>query len=110
MADGAVERTLTPTGSDSLLASWESDETYRQDVSSSNVRRAGYSPTFRRFFLEFLDGSVYAYSPVPWTVWSAFLNAPSPGRFVYDEIRGAKGRRGLKFNDVDTVYSCLRVK
>ena len=96
-------------GSAVLQAEWESEETAKVPVNSSNVKSVGYNPTFKHLFVEFLNGALYCYEKVPDSVFGEFMVSPSKGKFVYDRIRGANGRRGLKQNDVDTVYSCIPV-
>lgn len=58
-------------------------------VNSSNVAAIAYEEDFRRLFIRFKSGWAYAYEDVPFSVWNAFLAAPSKGKFVFDVIRGA---------------------
>lgn len=51
-------------------------------VSSSNVRSAAYDDDFHRLYVEFLNGSVYAYDDAPPAIWISFLNAVSKGSWV----------------------------
>ena len=90
MADEADETEAAPRQS-VRAAQWESLD--KVPVDSTNVKQAAYASDFRRFFVEFLNGMVYAYEGVPPEVWGAFLYTPSKGKFIYDSIRGAKGRR-----------------
>lgn len=75
-------------------------------VTSSNVAAVGYAADFHRLFVRFHGGATYAYLDVPPDVWQAFMDAPSKGEFVYDVIRGARGRRPCPKDQLDTVYDC----
>ena len=80
-------------------------------VSSSSVRRAGYDSTFRRFYVQFVSGATYVYDDVPNEVYLDFLASRSKGKFIYDVIRGANGRRktatrpGATASDLDANYA-----
>ena len=82
-------------------------------VASSSVRRAGYDATFRRFYVQFVSGATYVYEDVPDDVYQDFLAARSKGKFIYDVIRGANGRRktatraGANASDLDANYSVV---
>ena len=68
-------------------------------IQSDNVRAAGYDDVTRTMLVEFNDGSLYEYSPVPVSVWSDFVAAqPHPwsqvgspvlveGRVPYRKVR-----------------------
>lgn len=71
---------------------------------SSDVAAIGYAADFGRVFTRFLDGTRYAWEVVPVSVWEQYKTAPSKGKFVYDVLRGAGGRRGLKRGSIDHVY------
>jgi hypothetical protein len=48
-------------------------------IQSDNVRAAGYDDASRTILVEFNDGSLYEYSPVPVSVWIDFVAAqPHP--------------------------------
>jgi len=48
-------------------------------IQSDNVRAAGYDDASRTMLVEFNDGSLYEYSPVPASVWDDFIAAqPHP--------------------------------
>ena len=74
-------------------------------VSSSNLEAVAYAADFRRLFVRFKGGDRYAYDDVPGSVWEAFLAAPSKGQFLYDEVRGAKGRRNVPAGSLDHLYA-----
>ena len=80
-------------------------------VASSSVSRAGYDRTFRRFYVQFVSGATYVYDDVPAEVYLDFLAARSKGKFIYDVIRGANGRRktatrpGANASDLDANYA-----
>lgn len=67
---------------------------------SSNVQFFAYSPEFGRLFIWFGPAAGKAgnrtlgcYDKIPPDLYARLLNAKSKGTFVYDEIRGAKGKR-----------------
>lgn len=80
-------------------------------VDSSNVKWAAYSPDFKRLYIKFITReNPTVYFDVPPSVWEAFEAAESKGTFVYDEIRGAKGKRadksrGIPAPALDYVYA-----
>jgi len=81
---------------------------------SSNVHSFAYSADFARLFVWFGVGkakrTLGCYDAVPPDVYARFLNAKSKGTFVYDEIRGAKGKRAEEGGDapaVDHLYPYL---
>jgi hypothetical protein len=48
-------------------------------IKSDNVRAAGYDAASRTMLVEFNDGSLYEYTPVPASVWDDFVAAqPHP--------------------------------
>lgn len=57
------------------------------DVSSTNVRRFRYNPDLERLTVQFLDQSMYSYYSVTQEVADDFLEAGSPGHFVWAELR-----------------------
>ena len=87
------------------------DEVQWAAVSSSSVSRAGYDQTFGRFYVQFVSGATYVYEDVPNEVYLDFLAARSKGKFIYDVIRGANGRRktatraGANAGDLDANYA-----
>jgi hypothetical protein len=68
-------------------------------IQSDNVRAAGYDDASRTMLVEFDDGSLYEYTPVPASVWDDFIAAqPHPwsrvgnpvlvqGRVPYRKVR-----------------------
>mgnify|MGYP002141662575 CR=1 FL=1 len=85
-------------------------------VDSSNVKWAAYSEDFGRFYVQFISGGrLVVYFDVPPEVWQGFQNAESKGTFIYDEIRGAKGRRadksrGIPAPSLDYLYAYVNLK
>lgn len=78
-------------------------------VDSSNVAAVAYDKDFRRLFVQYKNGQVVAYEDIPVSVWKAMMNAESIGEFVYDDIRGANGKRadkkrGIPAPNVDYIY------
>ncbi len=53
-----------------------------QAVDSSAVAALGYDRAAEEIYVEFVDGDLYAYAPVPDVIWRALLEADSKGRFV----------------------------
>jgi len=86
------------------------DELEKVPVDSSNVKQVAYAEGPRTLFVEFKNGNVYAYDRVPQSVWWQLIGSSSKGAYVYDRIRGANGRRGLKANELDYVYSVRKVR
>ena len=61
-----------------------------QDVSSRSIRRVGYNAETQQLVIQFYDslpGKRTVYSPVPPEVYEAFMQAPSMGRYLGDNIR-----------------------
>lgn len=65
----------------------------RQHVISSDLAAVGYDADTRVLEIEFLDGSVYQYSPVPMSTHQGLMGALSHGRYFHAHIRG-------RFSDV----------
>lgn len=59
----------------------------RHPVESSNLRSAGYEDTVLE--IEFLDGGVYQYFDVPQAIYDGLIQAESPGKYFWANIRGA---------------------
>ena len=64
-------------------------------VESSSVDSIGYDPGTRRLYVRFVGGRGYVYYDVAQSVFDAFLEADSKGRFVNFEIKGAYSYRRL---------------
>lgn len=66
-------------------------------VSSSNVASGAYADDFGRLFVEFNNGSIYAYENVPPAVWQSFLTAASKGKWVNQILKaGGYGYRKVR--------------
>lgn len=61
-------------------------------VSSSNLRAVAYARDFRRLFVSFKGGGLYAYEDVPEGVYQGLLAAPSKGEYLHAVIK-----RGSRF-------------
>lgn len=61
----------------------------RSSVNSSTIKSLGYEPVKEILEVEFLNGEIYQYSPVPTLVYAEFLNAGSYGTYMEDAIRNA---------------------
>jgi hypothetical protein len=66
-------------------------------VSSSTVQQIGYDPETLTLAVVFVTGTEYHYQGVPAEVFEQFRFAPSPGRFVNQELKAAG-------------YVCIRVR
>ncbi len=66
-------------------------------VSSTNVAAFAYADDFDRMYVEYLNGSVYAYETVSAAEWSSALNAASKGGWV-DKVlkKGQKAYRRVR--------------
>lgn len=60
-------------------------------VRSSNVEAVAYyelpTPPYRRLYVKFKSGAVYAYDGVPRGLYDGMLAAPSKGEYLYAVIR-----------------------
>lgn len=57
-------------------------------LGSTNVSSIFWNWRGPRLFVEFLDGSLYAYEGVSLTTAGEMVATPSPGRFVWNKLRG----------------------
>ena len=62
-----------------------------QPVNSTAILAAGYdmdnSVMAVQFISNLMDDQTYFFRPVPLSVWEAFLEAPSKGKFFHEHIR-----------------------
>jgi hypothetical protein len=58
-----------------------------QPVESSWVAAIGYDRGAQEVYVELIEGGVYAYRPVPATIWRDFEAADSKGTFVNDVLK-----------------------
>lgn len=58
-------------------------------VESSNLAAVGYDPAQRTLYVEFKGGGLYAYADVPPATHAALMAAPSKGRYLNAEVKGA---------------------
>lgn len=86
------------------------DSLEKVPVDSSNVRSLSYDEATRNLFVQFKSGGVYCFEKVPQSLWWQIVGASSVGAAFYDKIRGANGRRGLKANELDYLYSVRKVR
>jgi hypothetical protein len=59
----------------------------RQPVRSERIHSVGYDRATRAVEVEFVDGNVYRYTPVPVYVFRELLDAPSKGDYVESVIK-----------------------
>ena len=57
-------------------------------VESSNINQVGYDTATQELRVLFNSGSAYAYQNVPDQVFTEFLESPSKGRFLNENIKG----------------------
>ncbi|MDL2264526.1 hydroxymethylglutaryl-CoA lyase [Synergistaceae bacterium OttesenSCG-928-I11] len=74
---------------DSPSAAKKTATVERRDVESKTIRSIGYEPVAQILEVEFRNGEIYQYSPVPTLVYAEFLNAGSYGTYMEDAIRDA---------------------
>lgn len=74
------QQSWTPQTSNSDNRNWT-------PVVSSNIKAIAYDRNNDTLAVKFLDNDVYEYSDVPSAIYSAFLIAPSKGRFFHQNIR-----------------------
>ena len=55
---------------------------------SSNVQAVHYDDSTQTLRVNFLDGSQYTYHEVPSNVADGFSTAQSPGKYVFQALRG----------------------
>lgn len=58
-------------------------------VSSTNIQSVGYDPESMTLAVNFASGTEYHYYGVPADVVEQFRQAPSPGRFLNEQIKKA---------------------
>lgn len=63
---------------------------------SSNVAEAHYSHHHRELLVLFTDGARYLYKAVPADVWKGLCESPSPGSFLWRNVR--KEYQSIKLN------------
>ena len=59
-----------------------------QSLSSSMLVRATYDPDTGTLYLQFASGQTYTYDDVPVSVYTALLEADSPGQYYHANIKG----------------------
>jgi hypothetical protein len=59
----------------------------RQLVNSSGINSVGYDRSVRVVEIEFTDGAIYRYAPVPAYIFRELLDAPSKTVFVNTVIK-----------------------
>lgn len=71
-----------PTHNESVVLSGETIS-----LGSTNVKETWYHWQARRLFVRFLNGSLYCYEAVPFSVAVEFVESKSHGRFVWNRLR-----------------------
>jgi hypothetical protein len=59
----------------------------RLPVSSTDVASIGYDPDSQTLEVEFLSGGIYQYFQVPQSTYEEFINAPSKGKYLHQNIK-----------------------
>lgn len=57
-------------------------------LSSSALVAAGYEPATRLLMVQFTSGKTYQHHDVPPDVFKGLTEAPSPGRYYHQAIKG----------------------
>jgi len=60
----------------------------KQKVKSSNIASIGYDEEKKILQVEFIRSGYYIYSDVSKETYSAFINAPSKGKYFFKNIKG----------------------
>jgi hypothetical protein len=68
-------------------SSEEPEPVQMTDVASSALRRVGYEPKGKRLAVEFRDGMIYEYRPVPKNIYDDLMASESKGQFFEDHIK-----------------------
>lgn len=58
-------------------------------VWSSDVESIGYDDSAEELYVTYIKGGTYIYSGVPRVIYDEFLNAPSKGQFVKQQVKDA---------------------
>lgn len=82
-----------PLGTPATTAPGSSIQTARVAVVSSNLAAVGYNSTAEVLEIEFQDGRIVQYAPVPADVHAALMAAASKGQFYQEQVRGKFPRR-----------------
>jgi hypothetical protein len=69
---------------------------WQNSPTGSNVDQIRYNPDQQKLQVMFRNGSLYEYSYFPTGKYQEFLNAPSWGIFVWEEIKG-KQQKGTNY-------------
>jgi len=60
-----------------------------QPVESSNISEIGFDQDTEELYVRFKSGKVYKYTNVPFSIYTALMEADSIGSFFHKEIRTA---------------------
>jgi len=63
----------------------------RRPLKSSNVKSVGYDPDSRTLEVEFHNGDVWSYKPVPPEHHAGLIAAESPGAYFHTHIKRRPG-------------------
>jgi hypothetical protein len=58
------------------------------ELKSTNLKAAGHDPATGTLKVQFHNGAVWEYQGVPADVAGGLLEASSPGKYLYEHIRG----------------------
>jgi hypothetical protein len=70
-----------------LCCFWDFVAMQRRPVESEAIRSVGYDPKAWTLEVEFVDGDVYRYHPVPRGFYAGLLRAASMGRYLNTRIK-----------------------
>lgn len=57
-------------------------------VKSSNIQGVSYDVDSQTLYVQFNNGSEYSYAGVPQEEYDSLIEAPSPGSYLNDNIKG----------------------
>ena len=67
---------------------------------STSISAIKYFPEIQILIIFFVSGTVYEYYPISPELYQEFRDAPSPGTFYHQRIKGNPDFTGRKIDDV----------
>ena len=83
---------------------------YRDDFDSSNIEAIAYEKRTQALYVTFKSAAVYRYESVPASVVTAFLVAPSKGKYFGGNIRNTYPTRRLDVEEIDQLLHLTRTQ
>ena len=81
-----------------------------RDVDSSNIGAIAYEKRTQALYVTFKSGAVYRYESVPASVVTAFLVAPSKGKYLVANIRSTYPARRLDVEEIEQLLHLTRAQ